>query len=150
MPRPSIFASILVLLLLWSSFAIAQQTKQWSFGGALGSSTQLSLSYNVNPRWQLSFILGPYGDLARTSSDRIGLSAIYYLDASDSPLFIGFAPVITAREPHSFIAVVPTGIQHKITDAFSIRLGAELFITKNELHRTAGGVGISIGGFLSL
>jgi hypothetical protein len=150
MPRPSIFAPILFLLLLLSSVAIAQQPKQWSFGGALGSSTQLSLSYKVNPQWQLSFVLGPYGDLARTTSDRIGLSAIYYLDTSDTPLFVGFAPGITAREPHSFIAVVPFGIQHKITDDFSIRLGAELFVTTNELHRTAGGIGISIGGSVSL
>lgn len=150
MPRPSISASILFLLLLLSSGAIAQQPEQWSFGGALGSSTQLTLSYKVTPQWQLSFVLGPYGDLARTSSDRIGLSAIYYLDTSDNPLFIGFAPGITAQEPHSFIAVVPFGIQHKITDDFSLRLGAELFITKNELHRTAGGIGISIGGSVSL
>jgi hypothetical protein len=98
----------------------------------------------------LSFVLGPYGDLARTTSDRIGLSAIYYLDTSDTPLFVGFAPGITAREPHSFIAVVPFGIQHKITDDFSIRLGTELFVTMNELHRTAGGIGISIGGSVSL
>ena len=150
MPRSSIFASMLFLLLLWSSFAVAQQTKQWSFGGALGSSTQLSLSYNVNPRWQLSFILGPYGDLARTSSDRIGFSAIYYLDTSNNPIFIGFAPGITTQEHHSFIAVIPIGIQHKITDDFSMRLGAELFVTTNELHRTAGGIGISIGGSVSL
>jgi len=150
MPRPSIFASILFLLLLWSSFSIAQQTKQWSFGGALGSSTQLSLSYNLNPQWRLSFILGPFGDLARTSSDRIGFSAIYYLDTSNNPIFIGFAPGITTQEHHSFIAVIPIGVQHKITDDFSISLAAELFRTTNELHRTAGGLGVSVGGCIYL
>ena len=150
MLRTSNFASVLFVLLVWSSVTMAQEPKQWSIGGALGSSTQLSLSYKVNPQWQLSFILGPFGDLARTSSDRIGLSAIYYLNTSDNPLYVGFAPGITAQAHHAFIAVVPFGIQHKISDDFGIRLGAELFVTKNELHRTAGGVGISIGGFLSL
>ena len=150
MPRPSIFASILFVLLLWSSFSIAQPTKQWSFAGALGSSTQLSLSYNLSPQWRLSFVLGPFGDYASTSTDRIGLSAIYYLDTSDSPLFIGFAPGIRTQGPHSFIAVIPIGIQHKITDDFSIRLAAELFRTTNELHRTVGGIGISIGGSIYL
>ena len=150
MPRSSIFASILFVLLLWSSFAVAQQPKRWSFGGALGSSTQLSLSYNLNPQWRLSFVLGPFGDYASTSTDRIGLSAIYYLDTSDSPLFIGLAPGIRTQGPHSFIAVIPIGIQHKITDDFSIRLAAELFRTTNELHRTVGGIGISIGGSIYL
>ena len=150
MHRPSIFAAILFLLLLWSSFSIAQQTKQWSFGGALGSSTQLSLSYNLNSQWQLSFNLGPFGDVARATTDRIGFSAIYYLDTSDSPLFIGFAPGITTQDQHSFIAVVPIGIQHKISDDFNLRLAAELFRTTNELHRSAGGIGISIGGSVYL
>ncbi len=150
MHRHSIFASILFLLLLCSSFSVAQQTKQWSFGGALGSSTQLSLSYDLNPRWQLSFVLGPFGYIASTGTDRIGLSAIYYLDTSDSPLFIGFAPGFRTQGYHSFIAAIPIGIQHKITDDFSIRLAAELIRTTNELHRTLGGIGISIGGSIYL
>ena len=150
MHRPSVFASILFLLLLWSSFSIAQQTKQWSFGGALGSSTQLSLSHNLNPQWQLSFVLSPYGDVHRTSTDRIGVSAIYYLSTSNSSMFFGFAPGITTKEQHSFIAVIPIGVRSKITDDFSINLAAELFITTNELHRTAGGIGISIGSSIYL
>ena len=150
MHRPSIFTSILFLLLVWSSFSIAQQTKQWSIGGAFGSSTQLSLSYNPTLQWRLSFVLGPYGDLARTSSDRIGFSAIYYFDTSNSPMFIGFAPGITTQEQHSFIAVIPMGVQYEISDDFSISFAGELFLTKNELHRTAGGLGISIGGSIYL
>ena len=150
MHRPPIFGLILWSLLVWSSLSIAQQTKQWSIGGALGSSTQLSLSYNLNPQWQLSFVLGPLGDLVRTSTDRIGFSVIYYLDTSNNPIFIGFAPGISNQYPHPFIAVIPIGLQHKITDDFSIRLAAELFRTKNELDRTAGGVGISIGGSIYL
>ena len=150
MLRPSVFASLLFSTLLLSSLTIAQPTKQWSLGGALGSSTQLSLSYNVTPRWRLSFVLGQFGDLARTTSDRIGISAIYYLDTSNNPIFIGFAPGIVNQDHHSFIAVIPIGVQHKISDDFSISFAPELFRTTNEVHRTAGGIGVSIGGSIYL
>jgi len=150
MSRHSIFASVLFVLLLLSTYASAQQSKQWSVSGSIGSSTQLSLSYNINPQWQLSFDFGQFGDLARSTTDRIGMSAIYFFDTSDSPLFIGFAPGIVNQDHHSFIAVIPIGIQHKFNDDFSIRFMAELFRTTNELHRTAGGVGVSIGGSIYL
>jgi hypothetical protein len=146
MHRHSTFSVMLFFLLLSSSPSIAQQSRQWSVAGAFGSSTQLSLSYLFNPQWQVSFILGPIGDLARTSTDGIGFSAIYYLNTSDSPIFIGVSP----RVGKAAILAFPIGIQHKITDDFGIRLATELFRTRNELHRTAGGVGISLGGFINL
>ena len=139
---------VVLISVLLVSLSTAQ-SKQWSYGLALGSSTQLSLSYNMNPQWQLSFIVGQFGDLRVTSSDRIGLSAIYYFNTSDNPLFIGFAPgYTTTATKHPFIAVIPAGVQHKFNEDFSMRLAAEFFITKNELDRTAGGVGISVGGFI--
>jgi len=150
MHRPSIYASILSLLLLSSSFSIAQQTKQWSVGGALGSATQLSLSYKVHPQWQLSFDICPIGDLARTNVDRVGLSIIYYLDTSDSPIFIGFAPGISDHRRHPFITVIPVGVQHKITDDFSITLAAELFRATDNIDRPVAGLGISVGGSINL
>ena len=146
MHRHSFFSAMLFLLLLSSSLSIAQQTKDWSVGGAFGSSTQLSLSYLLNPQWQVSFIFGPIGDLARTSTDGIGFSAIYYLNTSDSPIFIGVSP----RVGKAAILAFPIGIQRKITEDFGIRLATELFRTRNQLHRTAGGVGISLGGYISL
>ncbi len=150
MSRHSTYASILFVLLLWSNFAGAQQTKQWSFSGTVGSTTQLSLSYNLFTQLQLSFVCGPIGNIMTSSTDRIGLSAIYYFDASDNPLFIGYLNGKTSRKPHKVINVVPIGIQHKISDDFSVRLAAELTSTKNELNRNIGGIGVSLGGSIYL
>jgi hypothetical protein len=150
MQRPSIFASILFVLLLWSSFAVAQQTKQWSVSGTVGSSTQLSLSYNLFPQLQLSFVAGPIGNIMTTSTDRVGLSVIYYFSNSDNPMFIGYLHGKTSRSSHTIINVVPIGIQHKMSDDFSVRLAAELTSMINEFNNVVGGVGISLGGSIYL
>ncbi len=150
MSQHSNYTTLLCILLLCSNVVIAQQSKQWSFSGTVGSSTQLSLSYNLNNRWQLSFVFGPYGNITTSGTDRIGLSAIYFLDASDTPLFIGYLHGKTSRIPHKIINVIPIGIQHKISDEFGVRIAAELTSTKNEFNRTIGGVGVSIGGSIYL
>jgi hypothetical protein len=45
---------------------------------------------------------------------------------------------------------IPISGRQKITDEFSINFTAELFVTTNELNRTAGGIDISIGGSIYL
>ena len=150
MSRHSTFVSILFVSIFCSNFAVAQQTKEWSFSGTVGTSTQLSLSYNLFTQLQLSFVFGPIGNILTSSTDRIGLSAIYFFDTSDSPLFIGYMHGKTSRIPHKIINVVPIGIQQKISDEFSVRLAAELTSTKNELNRNIGGIGVSLGGSISL
>ena len=150
MSRHSTFTSILFVSLLLTNIIVGQQTKQWSFSGTVGSSTQLSVSYNVFTQVQLSFVFGPVGNIMTSATDRIGLSATYYFDTSDNPFFLGYMHGKTNRIPHKIINVVPFGIQHKISDDFSVRLAAELTSTKNELNRNIGGIGVSLGGSIYL
>ena len=150
MSRLSTYISILFVSLLWSNIAVAQQEKLWSVSGAVGSSTQLSLSYNVFTQLQLSFVIGPTGNVLTTSTDRVGLSVIYYFSTSDNPMFIGYLHGKTSRSTHTIINTVPIGIQHKISDDFSVRLAAELTTMKNEINKNVGGVGVLLGGTIYL
>jgi hypothetical protein len=146
MIRTSTLTTAFLLFLIYSTSVVAQEQKHWSFGGAVGTTNDLSLSYDITSQLQVSIISGIIIDTkgSQPGYDRLGLSVIYFFDTTNNPFFIGFSPGMTYQSPKSFIAIVPLGVQHKLNDDVRIRIAAEGF-RKFENINNVTGLGVLIG-----
>ena len=151
MTRSSILQTIVILSLLCSCSIFGQDRKQWAIGAAMGTSTELALSYELKPQWQISFVISPITsfDPDKVSYDWSGVGVRYYFNESRTPILVGFSAGITNRQSHSLFVTLPIGVMHKITESWRVEIAGELFRKSNTRGTSDTGLGISIGSSLA-